>query len=78
MNDVNCISISTDTCSRIKSNKDTIIGSGSEKEGCSKWAVKCLSQYDANLSKGDAWNLLRLINSSGGKEKYNMFTSSID
>ena len=78
MNDVNCISISTDTCSKIKSNKDTIIGSGSEKEGCSKWAVKCLSQYDANLSKGDAWNLLRLINSSGGKEKYNMFTSSID
>lgn len=78
MNDVNCISISTDTCSKIKSNKDTLIGRGSEKEGCSKWAVKCLSQYDANLARGDAWTLLRLINSSGGKEKYNMFTSSID
>jgi hypothetical protein len=70
--DYNCVAISAEECKKISSNKETVISTGAEM-GCSKYMIKCLSEFDKDVS-GHAWTaLLNLKNRNLATEKYNMF-----
>lgn len=68
-----CIAISEAECKKISPTKQVQISSGSETR-CSAYMVKCLSQYDNELGRGNAWDLFNAVK-NGGSVKYNAFTN---
>lgn len=72
-NQGSCIALSKKECDKISSSSAVEISSGEEKR-CSAYAIKCLSQYDSELGKGNAWDLFNSVK-NGGTVKYNAFTS---
>ena len=69
----NCIAISKEECSKISPTQDTILSSKHKETRCSAYMHKCLSQFDSQLSSGNAWSVF--VNNKGlGPIKYNMYS----
>jgi hypothetical protein len=72
-----CVGLPKDKCSKVSSTSVVKMGSAGTTQ-CAQYVTKCLTEYDQNYYTGNAWKAASIAKGQGGKEKFNLFTSSIN
>ena len=67
-----CIALTTEECAKVSSTKETEVSFDKNETRCSAYMVKCLSQYNEFLKKGNAWNVFNSAKGNGDV-KYNAY-----